>query len=108
MKRRRVNQLWKQRQKKSRYYRRLNGCSESSFRQKKFGADKKVIYYEGKEPDHYKNEFTKLNKENPNKKFFGKKKKVILETWDDSKSFEDDLEEKQTNMELMAKNEASE
>ena len=38
----------------------------------------------------------------PKKKLFIERKKVLMETWDDSKDLEDDSEKKNTHMELMA------
>lgn len=38
----------------------------------------------------------------PKNKFFIERKKVLMETWDDSKALEDDSEKENTHMELMA------
>lgn len=59
--------------------------------------------FQCKYPKHCKNECPKLIAK---KKFFKDKKKVLIATWDDSEAFEDDSEEEQAHMALMASAEA--
>lgn len=66
-----------------------------------------VICYKCKEPDHYKNECSKLNKKKPKKKVFKEKNKVLVATCDDSESSKDDFEDEQVSMTLMASTKAS-
>ncbi|XP_058754629.1 uncharacterized protein LOC131627789 [Vicia villosa] len=100
---RRVNQLWKRKQgNKFKGARMTGGRFESTYRLRKFGSSKEVTCYECKESGHYKNECQKIHKENPNKKFFKGNKKGLMATWDDSDSSEDDSEEEQANVALVA------
>src|SRR3954471_2973742 len=98
---RRVNQLWKSKQRKFRGFR-----SSKRFERGESSGDtrsdkKKDVCYECNEPGHYKNECPKLQKENPKKKFH--KKKGLMATWDDSESeSESDFEGEQANFALMA------
>ncbi|CAI8615440.1 unnamed protein product [Vicia faba] len=117
---RRVNQLWKQRQRKfrnprrsdqnessSRYrrtdsssgYRRSEGSSSS-----KKPNTKDIICYECNEQGHYKSDCPKLQREKPKKKFGREKKKSLMATWDDSDSSEADSEsdDERANIALMA------
>lgn len=97
-----VNQLWKKRQSKFRGSKRTGGRSESTSGLKKSGAGKDAIYFECKESGYYKNEFPKLNKDRPKKKYFRGNKKGLMATWDDSESSKNDYEEEQANVTLMA------
>src|SRR3954465_13558787 len=98
---RRVNQLWKSKQRKFRGFR-----SSKRFERGESSGDRRtdkqtVVCYECNEPGHYKNECPKLQKENPKKKFH--KKKGLMATWDDSESeSESDSEGEQANFTLMA------
>src|SRR4051812_9755115 len=96
---RRVNQLWKSKQRKFKNFR----SSKKPERGEYFGGrrsdKKKIICYECNEPGHFKNECPKLQKENPKKKFH--KKKGLMATWDDLES-ESDSEGEQANLALMA------
>src|SRR4051812_36355853 len=78
---RRLNQLWKNKQRKFR------------------GVRKKVMCYECNEPGHFRNECPKLQKENPKKKFH--KKKGLMATWDESED-DSNSEDEQANCALMA------
>src|SRR4051812_1684827 len=96
---RRLNQLWKSKQRKFRGFR-----SSKRFEHGKSSSDrrsdkKKAVFYECNEPGHYKNECPKLQKENPKNKFH--KKKGLMSTWDDSES-ESDSGGEQANFALMA------
>ena len=116
---RRVNQLWKQRQRKfrnprrsdqnessSRYrrtdsssgYRRSEGSSGS-----KKPNTKDIICYECNDQGHYKSDCPKLQKEKPKKKFGKEKKKSLMATWDDSDTSEADSEsdDERANITLM-------
>src|SRR3954469_11527057 len=98
---RRVNQLWKSKQRKFKSFR----SSKKPERGESFGGrrsdKKKVICYECNEPGHFKNECPKLQKENPKKKFH--KKKGLMATWDDFESeSESDSEGEQANLALMS------
>ena len=59
--------------------------------------------YECKEPGHYKNECPKLQKDRP-KRSGDRKKKVLMETWDDSEcsDSDSDSDSEHANMALMA------
>src|SRR3954462_827116 len=96
---RRVNQLWKSKQRKFRGVR-----SSKKFEQGESSGDrrsdkKKAVCYECNEPGHFKNECPKLQKENPKKKFH--KKKGLMATWDESED-DSDSEDEQANCALMA------
>src|SRR3954465_6566742 len=98
---RRVNQLWKSKQRKFKNFRSSKkpkrGESSGGGRSDK----KKVICYECNEPGHFMNECPKLQKENPKKKFY--KKKGLMARWDDSESESgSDSEGEQANFTLMA------
>lgn len=97
----RINQLWKHKQRKFRNYKKPNQRSESSRHRK--SSRKEVVCYECKEPGHFKSECPKLQKEKPKKKF-DKKKKSLMATWDDSESSESSSKSKDdcANMAFMA------
>src|SRR3954462_4325600 len=99
---RRVNQLWKKKQRKFKNFRsskKLERGESSGIRR---SDKKKVTCFKCNEPGHYKSECPKLQKEKPKKKFH--KKKGLMATWDDSNSSESesDSEGKQANITLMA------
>lgn len=98
---RRINQLWKHKQRKFRNCKNPYQCSESS-RQRK-SSRKEVVCYECKEPCHFKSDCPKLQKEKPKKKF-DKKKNSLMATWDDSESSESSPESEDdcANMAFMA------
>src|ERR1044072_8840468 len=100
---RRINCLWKHRQGRrfSKGPRNGKGRFESTSGQKK-AADKEVIFFECKEPGHYKNECPTLKKDGKPKKFH-KGKKGLMATWDDSESEEEDSEGEQAAIALMAR-----
>lgn len=98
---RRVNQLWKKTKGKFKGQRRTSGRSESTYGSKKVGAGKEFTCFKCNKPGHFKNECPKLNKKRPIKNLRGNKK-GLMDTWDDSKSSEDDSEEEQANVALMA------
>ena len=94
---RRVNQLWKQRERKFRNPRRSENQKESSSRYRKSESssghrrsegssgyrnpkNKDIICYECNEQGHYKSDCPRLQKEKPKKKFFKEKKKSPMET----------------------------
>lgn len=81
---RRINQLWKHRQRKFRNFKKPNNRAKSSGHRK--SSKKEIVCYECKEPGHYKCECPKLQKERPKKKY--EKKKSLMATWDDSESSE--------------------
>src|SRR4051812_12223728 len=98
---RRVNQLWKSKQRKFRGFRSSKRFERGESSGDRRSDKKKAVCYECNEPGHYKNECPKLQKENPKKKFH--KKKALMATWDDSESeSESDSEGEQTNFTLMA------
>lgn len=90
---RRVNQLQRKRKKNFGGHIRTCGRSESTYGLKKCGSDNEVICYEFKEPRNYKNEYPKISKEKPKNKFLKDKKKVLMATWDDRNTLNDDFEE---------------
>src|SRR4051812_24753750 len=96
---RRVNQLWKSKQRKFRGFRSSKRFERRESSGGRRSDKKKVVCYECNEPGHFKNECPKLQKENPKKKFH--KKKGLMETWDDSES-ESESESEQANLALMA------
>ncbi|MCI12751.1 cysteine-rich RLK (receptor-like protein kinase) 8, partial [Trifolium medium] len=96
---RRINQLWKHRQRRLKTFNKSGGRVDSASGQRKSKIDKDVICYECQEPSHYRNECPKLSDEKPKNKL--SKKKVLIATWDDSDS---DAEE--GNIALMADIEA--
>ena len=117
---RRVNQLWKQRQRKFRNPRRSDQ-NESSSRYRRTDSSsgyrrsegssgsrkpntKDIICYECNEQGHYKSDCPKLQREKPKKKFGREKKKSLMATWDDSDSSEADSEsdDERANIALMA------
>src|SRR3954464_4641228 len=98
---RRVNQLWKNKQRKFKSFRSSKKFERGESSGGRISDKKKVICYECNEPGHFKNECPKLQKENPKKKFH--KKKGLMATWDDSESkSESDSEGEQANLALMA------
>src|SRR3954463_6149105 len=98
---RRVNQLWKSKQRKLKNFRSSKKPERGESSAARSSDKKKVICYECNEPGHFKNECPKLQKENLKKKFH--KKKVLMATWDDSESEADsDFEGEQANVALMA------
>ncbi|XP_058768682.1 uncharacterized protein LOC131642460 isoform X1 [Vicia villosa] len=98
---RRVNKLWKSKQRKFRGFRSSKRFERGESSGDRRSDKKKVVCYECNEPGHYKNECPKLQKENPKKKFH--KKKGLMATWDDSESeSESDSEGEQDNFALMA------
>src|SRR4051812_6480949 len=96
---RRVNQLWKSKQRNFRNFRSSKKPKRGESSGGRRSDKKKVICYECNEPGHIKNECPKLQKENPKKKFH--KKKGLMATWDDSES-ESNSEGEQANLALMA------
>src|SRR3954466_4884508 len=96
---RRVNQLWKSKQRKFRGFRSSKKFERGESSDDRRFDKKKVMCYECNEPGHYKNECPKLQKANPKKKFH--KKKSLMATWDESED-ESDSEDEQTNCALMA------
>src|SRR4051812_24469445 len=98
---RRVNQLWKSKQRMFKGFRSSKRFERGESSGDRRSDKKKVVCYECNEPGHYKNECPKLQKENPKKKFH--KKKSLMATWDDSESeSESDSEEERANFALMA------
>ena len=83
----RVNQLWKHRKRKFRTPRRTYNLSESSSGYRK-SSNKDIVCYKCNEAGHYKSDSPNLQKEIPNKNFSKDKKKSIMATLDESKSFE--------------------
>src|SRR4051812_2674523 len=84
---RRVNQLWKSKQRKFRGFRSSKRFEHGESSGDRRSDKKKAVCYECNEPGHYKNECPKLQKENPKKKFH--KKKSLMATWDDSEDESD-------------------
>src|SRR3954465_2683868 len=98
---RRVNQLWKSKQRKFESFRGSRKFERGESSGGRRSDKKKVVCYECNESGHYKNECPKLQKENPKKKFH--KKKGLMETWDDSESeSKSDSEGEQANFALMS------
>ena len=117
---RRVNQLWKQRQRKFRNPRRSENQNESFSRYRRSESssghrrsegssgnrkpnNKDIICYECNEQGHYKSDCPKLQKEKPRKRFGKEKKKSLMATWDDSDTYEADSEsdDERENIPLM-------
>ncbi|XP_058771733.1 uncharacterized protein LOC131645090 [Vicia villosa] len=96
---RRVNQVWKSKQRKFRGFRSSKRFERGESSDDRRFDKKKVMCYECNEPGQYKNECPKLQKENPKKKFH--KKKSLMATWDESED-ESDSEDEQANFALMA------
>src|SRR4051812_10294165 len=96
---RRVNQLWKSKQRKFRGFRSSKKFERGESSGDRRSDKKKAVCYECNEPGHYKNECPKLQKENPKKKFH--KKKGLMATWNESED-ESDSEGEQANFTLMA------
>src|SRR3954464_7069640 len=94
---RRLNQLWKTKQRKFRGFRSSKRFEHGESSDERRSDKKKVMCYECNEPGHFRNECPSLQKENPKKKFH--KKKGLMATWDES---EDDSEDEQANCALMA------
>ena len=112
----RVNQLWKQRQRKFINSRRLGNHNESPSGYRKSqsssryrnsepssghrksesssghrkSSNRDIICYECNEQRHYKSDCPRLQKEKPKKKFFKEKNKSIMATWDDSDTSDTD------------------
>src|SRR4051812_56400 len=98
---RRVNHLWKSKQRKFKSFRGSKKFEQGDTSGGRRSDKKKVVCYECNEPGHFKNECPKLQKENPKKKFH--KKKGLMATWDDSESeSESDSKGEQANIALMA------
>ncbi|XP_058732645.1 uncharacterized protein LOC131604203 [Vicia villosa] len=95
----RLAQLWKHRKRKFQASRRTKDRSGSSGKRKT--SKQEVICYECNEPGHYRNDCPKLRKENMPKKML-KAKKGLMETWDDSDSEEEDSDEEQDKVALIA------
>ncbi|XP_058722986.1 uncharacterized protein LOC131594802 [Vicia villosa] len=102
---RRVNQLWKSKQRRFKNFKKPEKGESSKHRK---SGKKKVVCYECKEPGHFKNECPKLQREKPRKKF--EKKKGMMATWDDSDSYdqESDSEDEQANIAFKATVDAEE
>src|SRR4051812_48614604 len=66
---RRVNQLWKSKQRKFKSFRGSKKFERGESSGGRRSDKKKVVCYECNEPGHFKNECPKLQKENPKKKF---------------------------------------
>lgn len=91
-------------QTKFRAYSRTGGHVELTSRQRKSRANQDVTGFECQQPRYFKNECPKLI---PKRKFSREKNKVLMDTWDDSESLEDDFEEEQVHMALMASSKSS-
>src|SRR4051812_30682310 len=96
---RRLNQLWKNKQRKFRGVRSSKKFEHGESSDDRRFDKKKVMCYECNEPGHFKNECPKLQKENLKKKFH--KKKGLMATWDESED-DTDSEDEQANCALMA------
>src|SRR4051812_45689638 len=96
---RRLNQLWKTKQRKFRGVRSSKRFEHGESSDERRSDKKKVMCYECNEPGHFKNECPKLQKENPKKKFH--KKKGLMATWDESE-LESGSDSEQANCALMA------
>src|SRR4051812_37370013 len=96
---RRVNQLWKSKQRKFRGFRSSKRFEHGESSDDRRSDRKKVMCYECNEPGHFRNECPQLQKEHPKKKFH--KKKGLMATWDESED-EYDSEDEQANCALMA------
>src|SRR3954454_18568614 len=96
---RRLNQLWKSKQRKFRGVRSSNKFERGESSDDRRSDRKKVMCYECNEPGHFRNECPQLQKEHPKKKFH--KKKGLMATWDESED-ESDSEDEQANCALMA------
>src|SRR3954466_2775888 len=96
---RRLNQLWKNKQRKFRGVRSSKKFERGESSDDRRSDKKKVMCYECNEPGHYRSECPNLQKENPKKKFH--KKKGLMATWDESED-ESDSEDEQANCALMA------
>src|SRR3954463_16662440 len=96
---RRLNQLWKTKQRKFRGFRSSKRFEHGESSDDRRSDRKKVMCYECNEPGHFRNECPKLQKENPKKKFH--KKKGLMATWDESED-DSDSEDEQANCALMA------
>src|SRR3954463_12703337 len=96
---RRLNQLWKSKQRKFRGVRSSNKFEHGESSDDRRSDRKKVMCYECNEPGHFRNECPQLQKEHPKKKFH--KKKGLMATWDESED-ESDSEDEQANCALMA------
>src|SRR3954465_11266591 len=96
---RRLNQLWKTKQRKFRGVRSSKKFERGESSDGRRSDKKKVMCYECNEPGHFRNECPQLQKEHPKKKFH--KKKGLMATWDESED-ESDSEDEQANCALMA------
>src|SRR3954465_9009954 len=99
---RRVNQLWKRKQRKFKNFRSSKKPERGESSGLRRSDKKKVTCFECNEPGHYKSECLKLQREKPKKKF--QKKKGLMATWDDSDASESesDSKDEQANIVLMA------
>src|SRR3954471_18836464 len=98
---RRLNQLWKSKQRKFRGFRSSKRFEHGESSEERRTDKKKVMCYECNEPGHFRSECPSLQKENPKNKFH--KKKGLMATWDESESeSESDSESEQANLALMA------
>src|SRR3954468_16381392 len=79
---RRVNQLWKSKQRKFKIFRSSKRPERGESSGLRRSDKKKVTCFECKEPGHYKSECPKLQRKKPKKKF--QKKKGLMAAWDDS------------------------
>src|ERR1051325_6885181 len=97
---RRMNKMWKYRQKKFRNHRRSEDKGESSGH-KRF-RKRSITCYKCKEPGHFKTECPKLQREKPKRIF--DKKRGMMATWDDSESSEaeSDSKDEHANLTFMA------
>lgn len=100
---RQVNHFWKKRQTKFRRQRRTGGHVESTYGKRKYGVDQYVTCFECQQLGNYRNGCPELM---PMNKFSIENSKVLMATRDDSESLEDDSEEEQACMALMASSEA--
>src|SRR3954468_5132836 len=96
---RRLNQLWKTKQRKFRGVRSSKRFEHGESSDERRSDKKKVMCYECNEPGHFRSECPSLQKENPKKKFH--KKKGLMATWDESED-DSDSEDEQANCALMA------
>src|SRR3954469_10180299 len=94
---RRLNQLWKTKQRKFRGFRSSKRFEHGESSDERRSDKKKAMCYECNEPGHFRSECPSLQKENPKKKFH--KKKGLMATWDES---EDESDDEQANCALMA------
>src|ERR1044072_6054850 len=100
---RRINHLWKLRQRRRPQERPINskGRMDSVTGQKK-AADNDVTCFECKKSWHYRNECPELQKGRKPKELH-KGKKILMATWDDTEPEDEDSEEEQAAFALMAR-----